>query len=180
MSPAAAIPRPGADEHLEYYARYIDLVRGDVSEALDASLAELLALVQGLDEATALRRYAPGKWSVKEVLGHLADGERVFMYRALRIARADATPLAGFDENEWVPAGRFDRLPLAQLVAEVRAVRASTRSLVSTLDEDALARRGTANGATISARALVWITAGHMLHHAAVLRDRYGLGAPAR
>ena len=120
-------------------------------------------------------RYQPGKWSVKEVLGHITDGERVFSYRALRFARADQTPIPGFDETKWVPAGHFDRRSLQDLVAEYEAVRAATLALFASFDDEALLRRGKANDAEVSVRALAHIIAGHELHHVGLLRERYGL-----
>ena len=122
-----------------------------------------------------MHRYAPGKWSVKEVVGHMIDGERVFSYRALRVARADTTPLPGFDENAWVPAAHFDRRPMPDLVADYQTVRAATVALFSSFEEEALVRMGTANDQPISVRALAHMIAGHELHHVAILRERYGL-----
>jgi hypothetical protein len=169
--------RPEADEHLPYYGKYIALVpAGDLAEILAAQQAATQRLLAPLGEARAGHRYAPGKWSIKEVVGHLADAERVFCYRALRFARADESPLTGFDENVYVPAGGFDRRTLASLLAEYAAVRAASLALVTSLDEAAWLRRGTANGAVVSVRALACIIAGHELHHVALLRERYGLG----
>ena len=128
-----------------------------------------------LSEARALHRYAPGKWSVKEVLGHLCDTERIYAYRALRFARNDATPLPGFEEDDYVPAGRFDARPLRDLLDEWQAVRSATLALYRGLDGDALLRRGVANGNLISVRAMAWLAAGHALHHLGVLRERYGV-----
>ena len=171
---APRIPRPGAGEHDPYYSKYIELVPGDDAfPPLERQLDASLALLAPLDEARALHRYAPGKWSVKEVVGHLADCERVFAYRALRFARADATPLPGFDENAYVPAGRFDRLPLAELLDDWRAVRAASIRLFRGLDDEALTRRGLANDSPITPRAVAWIMCGHELHHRALLRERY-------
>jgi len=113
---------------------------------------------------------------VKEVVGHLSDSERVFAYRALRMGRADTTPLAGFDENAYTPAGRFDARPLADILREYESVRAASLALFGGLDEEALLRRGTANGKEISVRALAWIIAGHELHHRRLLVERYGIG----
>jgi hypothetical protein len=136
--------------------------------------------MEPLDDAAARSRYAAGKWSVKEVLGHLTDAERIFAYRLMRIARRDATPLPGFDENAYVPAGEFDARPLDSLVGEFGALRLSTIELVEGLPSDAWARRGQASGASITARALAYIIVGHVAHHARVLRERYELSpAPA-
>jgi len=169
------IPKPQPEEHAEYYAKYIKLVGDDALGALRAQSASTPRLLSGLSDAQAMHRYAPGKWSVKEVVGHLLDGERVFGYRALRIARADATPMPGFDENAWVPAAHFDRRPMPDLVADYQTVRAATVALFSSFDEEALTRVGTANDNPFSVRALAHIIAGHELHHVGLLRDRYGL-----
>lgn len=176
MITALAIARPGADEHLPYYGRYIQLVPGDDAMATLATHIDGWApSLRKLTEAQALHRYAPGKWSVKETLGHVCDGERVFAYRALRFARADVTGLPGFDENAWVPHSGADRRPIGDLVDELRAVRAATLALYRSFDAGMLLRRGEANGASISVRALAWICAGHALHHHTLLRERYGL-----
>lgn len=176
MPATISIPRPATDEHDPYYSKYIVLVQGDdVLPDLRAQLAEMDPLLRGISEARALHRYAPGKWSVKEVLVHVSDCERVFAHRALRFARADTTPLPGFDENAWVPATNADRRPIAEIVDELRAVRAASLALFGSLDAEALARRGEANGKSISVRALAWIIAGHTRHHATLLRERYGL-----
>ena len=169
------ITKPQPEEHAEYYAKYIKLVGDDALGALRAQSASTPRLLSGLSEAQAMHRYAPGKWSVKEVVGHLIDGERVFGYRALRVARADTTPLPGFDENAWVPAAHFDSRPMPDLVADYQTVRAATVALFSSFDEEALVRMGTANDQPISVRALAHMIAGHELHHVAILRERYGL-----
>ena len=170
--------RPGPDEFNPFYAPYIARVpAGDLTEILAVQQLALRRLLAHVDEAGALRRYAPGKWSVKEVLGHIADAERVFAYRALRFARADATPLSSFDENAWVPAGGFDRRGIEALAGELAAVRAGTIALFASLDEAAWLRQGTASGNPVSVRALGCIIAGHELHHVAILRERYGVGA---
>ena len=169
------IPKPEPDEHLPYYGKYIALVGDDAMAALRSQAATTPRLLSGVNESRALFRYAPGKWSVKEVLGHVIDGERVFGHRALRFAREDRTPLPGFDENTWVPAARFDSRPLADLVADYVAVRTATLALFSSFDEATLLRRGIANGAEVSVRALAHIIAGHELHHVSLLRERYAL-----
>jgi hypothetical protein len=172
----SAITLPAADEHAPYYARYISQIPpGDVMAALEAQAITTAKLLAATPEAKGSHRYAEGKWSVKEVVGHLIDGERIFAYRALRFGRADATDLPGFDENHYVPAGKFDRRPLADLAAEFAAVRVTTLALYRGFDAEALARRGTANGQPVSVRALAAIIAGHEIHHVGLLRDRYGL-----
>jgi len=171
---AAAIPRPVAAEYAPYYGRYIDKVPdGDLLRTLEDQGRETQAVLAGLSEAKALHRYAPGKWSVKEVIGHVTDTERVFSYRALRFARGDATALPGFDENAWVPAGSFDARSLADLAAELDAVRRATLALFRGLDAAALARRGTASDNAVSVRAIALIIAGHERHHVALLHERY-------
>lgn len=170
--------RPEPDEYVPYYASYIRRVpEGNLPQILERQHTETRALLSSLDDTRALHRYAFGKWSIKEVLGHIADGERVFAYRALWFARGDETPLPGFEENAWVPAGGFDARSLASLVHELGAVRHASVALLSSLDEAAWSARGTANGHPVSVRALAAIMAGHELHHVALLRERYGVGA---
>lgn len=166
--------RPAPGDLPEFYARYAARVPdGDIGAILARQLPDTIALVEGLPDDRALHRYAPGKWSVKEVLGHLADAERVFAYRLLRFARGDDTPLPGFDENVYVPAGCFDARPLADLIEELRAVRAGTVALVRGLPPGALDRGGTASGVALTARAAAWVIAGHELHHRHILQERY-------
>jgi hypothetical protein len=172
------ITRPGRDEADSYYDRYINKVSDEnLGDQLTHQLRELEQLFEDVTDRAALSRYAPGKWSIKEILGHLADTERIFMHRLLRIARGDSTPLPGFDENAYVPAGRFDERPLPMLLAELRAVRLSTTALIEGLPDDSWAHRGVANNQPISARALAFIIVGHWAHHLGVLRERYGLGS---
>jgi uncharacterized damage-inducible protein DinB len=177
MSPLS-LPRPGTDESAPFYHGYIDKVPGEqIGEYLASQLGEVGRLLAPIDDAAARFRYAPEKWSVKEVLGHLCDSERIFAYRVLRIGRADTTPLPGFDENAYVPPAGFDTRPLAELLREFQAVRASTIALVEGLPPEAWQRRGQASGKSISTRALAYIMVGHVTHHLAVLRDRYRLSS---
>ncbi len=170
----ATIPRPDATEYAPFYGTYVGRVPdGDLLELLERQRRETQNLLAGLSDTQALHRYAPGKWSIKEVVGHLMDSERVFCYRALRFARADEKPLQGFDEKAWVPAGSFDARPLADLAAELDAVRRATIALFRGFDAAALARKGTANNNEVTVRALAWIVAGHERHHVAILRERY-------
>jgi hypothetical protein len=174
---AVAISRPATGEFNPYYGKYIDKVPGDDAlPALESQIGQTLALLGSLDDTRALHRYADGKWSVKEVVGHITDAERVFSYRALRFGRADRTPLPGFDEGIYVPAGRFDSRPIRDLTSGLRAVREASLDLFRSLDAEALGRSGVASDSPVSVRALAWIIAGHELHHAALLRERYGLG----
>ena len=170
----AAIPRPDAAEYDAYYAGYVDRVPdGDLLKILEDQRRETQLLLAGLSDAKALHRYAPGKWSVKEVIGHVSDTERVFCYRALRFARGDRTPLAGFDEKAYAPAGNFDARQLGDLAAELEAVRRASIAFFRSCDAAALERRGTANNKEISVRALAYVIAGHERHHLAILRERY-------
>lgn len=172
----APVPTPAPDEYAPFYAGYVAAVAGeDVRALLARQLPALDAACAALSEEGALHRYAPGKWSIKEVVGHLADTERVFSYRALRVARGDATPLPGFDENAFVAAAGSDRRPLGELLDELRLVRASTLALLDGVQAEAWERRGTASGAEVSLRALAHIMAGHVEHHFGILGERYGL-----
>jgi hypothetical protein len=166
--------RPKADEYAEYYGRYIEHVPpGDVMQGLETQLADTLALVRGMPESRGEHRYAPGKWTIKEVLGHLADSERVFAYRLMRIARADATPLPGFEQDDYVRNGGFSGRTLADLAQELDFVRRANLVLLASLGDEAMALRGTASNHPVSARALVYIIAGHERHHVKILRSRY-------
>jgi hypothetical protein len=174
MTATLLIPRPGPTEHAPYYARYIGRVPdGDLIALLRDQVIETSALLRGVSDDRANFAYAPGKWTIKEVVGHISDVERVMAYRALRFARKDATPLPGFDENAWGPAGEFGARTLGDLVEELQVVRAATIQLAKHLSQEALARVGTANGTPTSVRALLYIIAGHERHHAELLRERY-------
>ena len=174
VATAPPIARPREDEYVPYYGKYIALVPdGDLVETLRTQIGETLSLLRSIREERASHRYAPGKWSIKEVVGHLADVERIMGYRALRIARGDAPPLPGFDENAYVPAANFDARSLASLARELEAVRNATVAFLETLEPEAAARRGSAHNARISARALAYIIAGHERHHVGILRERY-------
>lgn len=177
MSPALN-QRPAPREYFEHpaYDTYIAGVPdGDLLATLTAQMKETGAVLGRTSGERAGFRYAPGKWTVREVAGHVADAERVFSYRALRFSRGDATPLPGFDENLWVPHSGADRRPLPELAAELAAVRQATLALLGSLDDEAVGRSGSANGRIITVRALGWIIAGHERHHLRILRDRYGL-----
>lgn len=166
--------RPDSTEHAPYFAKYISLVPdGEIIATLGKQIESTLGLLGGLSEAQGELRYAPGKWSVKEVIGHLIDAERIFAYRALRFARNDQRPLAGFDENDFVANAGFGARRLADLAEEFECVRRSSLYLFRHLDDEAWSRRGVANDNEIGVRALAWITAGHELHHLEILRSRY-------
>jgi hypothetical protein len=175
-SQAIAIGRPQADEHNPYYSRYIDLVpQSDVLGTLAQQIKATLAVLKGVSDEKANYSYAPDKWTVKEVVGHMIDTERVFAYRALRVARNDQTPMPGFEQDDYVRFGPFAKSRLSDLADEFSAVRQSNVLLLSQLDEQAWKRRGTANNSPISVRALAYIMAGHELHHRAILKEKYGL-----
>jgi len=166
--------RPGADEYAPYYATYVESVPpGEILEILKKGIEETSALLAELGESRGDHRYAPGKWTVKEVVGHLMDAERVFAYRLLRIARADQTALAGFDHDEYVRVAHFERRSLADMAEEFRLLRASNVKLFAGLGSEELLRRGTASDKPVSVRALLAILAGHEIHHRGVLRERY-------
>lgn len=170
------LTRPAEGEYAPFYAGYIaKSPAGDLTAHLAAQRDETRRMLGGLDDSTAGHRYEPGKWSIKEVIGHLIDSERVIAYRLLRIARGDSTPLPGFDQDAYVPMGRFDRRSMQDLLEEFSAVRDATIRLLRSLDREALDRRGIANGNPISAKAIVFIIAGHERHHVEVLQERYGL-----
>jgi hypothetical protein len=172
------VGRPEPDEIPSHYLGYIRRVtESDPVIVLAAQIEQTMALLHGLSDADAMYRYAHGKWSVKEVVGHLADVERIMAYRALRIARGDQTPLPSFDENAYVPTAKFDARSLVDLSGELRTVRAATLALLRTFDTDAWRRRGTASGTPVSVRALAYMIPGHERHHLEILKTRYGVGA---
>lgn len=168
------LQRPEASEYAPHFERYVSLVpAGDILVTFGTQLEETLTLIGGLSESQGEKRYAPGKWSIKEVLGHIIDAERTFAYRALRFARNDLVPLPGFDQNEYVSHATFDRWPLRELAAEFGHVRHSNILFFRHLDDDAWQRRGAASGHEVSVRGLAYIIAGHAAHHVRILRERY-------
>jgi uncharacterized damage-inducible protein DinB len=173
---------PLPDEFDSFYAGYISRV-ANVPSPVDELVAQrerLLNALSPLTDAQAGYRYAEGKWSIKELVGHLADAERIFAYRLLRVGRGDETPLPGFEENDYVRSAGSDRRPFGELLDEWAATRDATTALARGMPEQAWERRGTANGAAISARALLYIILGHVEHHRSVLEERYGLAPPSR
>jgi hypothetical protein len=154
------VTRPSPSEYAPYYGKYIELVPdGPIVDVLRSQMSETLKLLRSIPEAKGSHAYAPGKWTIKEVVGHVTDGERVFSYRALRFARADATALPGFDENQYTPNGEIVRRP--------------TAALFEGLPKDAATRMGTASNNPVSVQALAYIIAGHERHHVKLLRERY-------
>jgi len=171
---ATAFSRPQSGEYAPYHDRYISLVQGnDILATLDDQRRQTVLLLSGRTEADGDLRYAPDKWTLKEVLGHLNDTERIMAYRALRIARADTTPIEGFEQDDYVRNGPFARRPLADLIEDYIAVRRATVSLFRNLDEPAWTRRGVANQNEITVRALAYTIAGHELHHRRILEEKY-------
>ena len=175
VSPAAlTIARPEPGEYQSYYDRYISLISGnDILGTLDAQRRQMMLLLSCRDEAEGDFRYAPDKWSAKEVLGHVCDAERIFAYRALRISRGDQTPIEGFEQDDYVKNGPFGRAPLAEVIDDYIAVRRASLTLLRNLDEPAWSRRGIANKNEISVRAVAYLMAGHELHHLRILETKY-------
>jgi hypothetical protein len=162
------------DEYAPYYETYISLVpEGDVVGILSRQLDETLALLRNVPATREDFRYEDGKWSIKEIVGHITDAERIFAYRALCVARGDRSPLPGMDQDEYMRGANFASRRLGDLSAEFEYVRRSTLSLLRHLDEEAWLRRGIANDKEVSVRALAYILAGHEAHHVKVLRERY-------
>jgi len=175
MGVGFAVPRPGADEHAEVFTAEIALVPDvpDFAAMLAGQLEVTKALVATFGESHAGLRYAPGKWSVRETIGHLADCERVLGYRMLRALRGDATPLSSFDQNAYTESARFERRPIADVMDEFAAVRAVTTALIRGADADGFAFRVPVGKGSITARALAYLIAGHERHHQQLLRERY-------
>lgn len=166
--------RPEAGEFAEYYGPYIAKVPGtDVQGVLESERLQMLRLFAGRSERDGNFRFAPGKWTIKEILGHVTDAERIFTYRALRIARGDQTPLASFEQDDYVKNGGFASRTLADLVEEFGAVRGASVALFRSFDDDAWSRRGVANQEEVTARALGFIVAGHQIHHRVILEEQY-------
>lgn len=173
-STATASLRPQPGEYAPHFDCYISLVlSNDVLAALDEQRRQMLLLLSGRTEADGEIRYAPGKWSLKEILGHINDGERILSYRALRIARGDATPIEGYEQDDYVRNGPFGQRPLSDLVEDYIAVRRATVSLFRNLHEAAWVRRGVAAGNEVTVRALAYIIAGHELHHRRIIEEKY-------
>ncbi|CAM3687892.1 DinB family protein [Cohnella lubricantis] len=166
--------RPDKDEYAGHFSDYIELVPdGDILHLLERQQREMVSLLDELTEEQGYYRYAPDKWCLKEVIGHVTDNERIMSYRLLRIARGDTTPLPGYNQDVLVPGGNFDLFQLPQLVEDYIAVRKATLTLLRGLTDEAWLRTGTASEHSISARALAYVIAGHELHHMRIIRERY-------
>lgn len=172
-APTATRPRP--EEHHPYYGAYIALVKdGPIIPRLAAQSETLRDLLAGLAPDGGAFRYAPGKWTVRQVLGHLVDTERVFGMRATCIARGESASLPGYEQDDYVTEGAFETRPVESLVREFDLLRAANLEMFSALPAEHWLRVGTANGSAVSVRALAWILVGHLEHHMAVLSERYG------
>lgn len=166
--------RPVEGEYAPFYAGYIaNVPDGDIVATLAHTADGASELLGGVSDEVAELAYAPGKWTLKEVVQHCADAERIFAYRALRIGRADTTDLAGWDEQAYMEPARANERTLLSLTDELRSTREATLSLLEGLPEDAWPRRGRANGMEVTVRGIAWITAGHLLHHLGIVRERY-------
>jgi hypothetical protein len=170
----STLPRPTTGDAAPYYFTYIDQVaEGDVLATLAGGVAETRRLLAGLDPEQEHHRYEPGKWSIREVIGHVVDAERVFGYRAFHVARGDASPLPGMDQDDYAATCGADRRPLAELLDELDLLRRGHLALFLGLDTEAWERTGTASGHAFRARALPFILAGHEIHHRRILAERY-------
>jgi hypothetical protein len=166
--------KPEANEYGPYYEKYISLVpETDIRDAFAAQPAELRSVISGLSEDKGSYTYAAGKWTIKEVLSHLIDGERIFAYRMLRISRGDETPIEGFEQDGYIENSNANNRSFADLLEEFDLNRRGNVLLLNNLDEAALKRMGTASGLPISTRALANISIGHVRHHVNILNDRY-------
>jgi DinB superfamily len=173
-APRPARVRPQEGEFAPFYANYISQVPGDDALAvLESQRLQMAQLFAARSERDGSFRYAPGKWTVKEVLGHINDAERIFTYRALRIGRGDRIPLPGFEQEDYVRNGAFADRPLADLADEFAAIRAASILLFRSLPDEAWERKGIASEKEVSVRALAFITAGHQIHHRRILEERY-------
>lgn len=172
--------RPLEGEYAEHFVRYVSLVEEhDILPVLNAQASTIHDALSGLSDARAATRYAPGKWSVREVLGHVVDAEQVFGYRALALARGEHVSLPSFDENGYADAAGHDRVPIDELAEQFATLRRSHVLMLKHLDRDGWTRVGSVNEHPTSARAVAFIMAGHVRHHARILTDRYGVAVRA-
>ena len=169
------VGHPDASEYAPFYAGYVARVTEEPLVALESEARAMSGLLAGVTEAQAGHRYAAGKWTVRDVILHMADAERIMAYRALRIARGDQTSLPGFDENAYAVVAGAEGRALSDLVAELATVRAATLALFQGFDAEAWRRQGFANNVPVSVRALAHVIVGHQRHHAEGLRTRYGI-----
>jgi len=169
------IKRPDQSEFAPFYAGYIGKVPDSGPAPLLNEQIGQLERLRSLPEDKANHAYAEGKWTVKELIGHVADAERVFSYRLTRIARGDKTPLSGFDENAWAKTAPHGKRPIAAVIDEMIAIRRATLARVDSPEKWTISKVGVATNNSVSARAICWIMAGHTKHHLDILKERYGL-----
>lgn len=167
--------KPEHDEYAEYYNKYVSVVEGDVLSILESQPASLRAIFGDLPDDKGTYKYADGKWTLKEVLSHLIDGERFFAYRMLRISRGDKTPIEGFEQDDYIENSNANNRAFAKLLEEFDLQRRSNILFINNLSDEATKRLGTASGYTVSVRALVYIMAGHVTHHMNILKERYSV-----
>ncbi|GLH72122.1 hypothetical protein GETHLI_06240 [Geothrix limicola] len=168
------LTRPQPGEYSEGYAPYIAAApEGDPLALLQAQADEVAKLFAGISEAQGAYKYAPGKWSLKDLIQHLSDGERIFAYRCLRIGRGDTTPLPGWEENDYAATAQADARSLADLLADFQAARAATLTMFRGMPDAAWGNQGTTNNRSITARCIPYICLGHVAHHLTVIRERY-------
>jgi len=166
---------PTPDEYAEFYAGYVQraTARGDVLTALPKQIDEIKSALGGLTDEQALFRDAPREWSIKEIMGHLNDVERVFSYRLLRVSRNDATPLPGFEQEDYVREAGFDNHPLNELIQEFEYLRRANIPAINNMSDESALRVGVASGYPVSARALIYMLVGHVDHHMESLYEKY-------
>jgi len=167
------IPRPAPSEYAPAFEKYISLVEGDPLVFLERQTAAIKEQLGNIHEAQSMHRYAPGKWSIKELLGHVIDAERIFCYRLLCLARSETAPLPGFEEDDYVRAASFDQRSFADLSEEFMAVRLASMPLIHSLQPETASKSGIVNGRTITAAGQAYVLAGHAEHHLRILRERY-------
>ena len=168
--------RPDSTEFKSFYAGYVASVpEGDIVDVIRAEGKELAEALAKIPESKGSHRYAADKWTVKTLIGHMIDAERIFTYRALRIARGDSTPLPGFDENAFAETAGSDTRTVADLAAEMACVREATVRIFASFPDDVWSRRAVVNNGEITVRAIAYVATGHTKHHLAVLRERYGV-----
>ena len=168
------LTRPAPNEYADYYATYTSQVpEGDILELMDSELEATLELLASIPAERETYRYAPGKWSIREAVGHMIDTERNFASRALWFARMDAAPLPGMEQDEWAAASNANDRPLGELAAEFAAARRSHRAMFAGFDDEAATRSGIASGVSFTTRSFAWILVGHEIHHRSILQERY-------
>jgi len=167
--------RPSPKEYADYYERYISLVpKGNIIDILEDQQKSLMGFFSSIDEEKANYKYAENKWSVKEVLGHIIDGERIFAYRALRLSRGDSKPLTGFEQNSFIANSNYCNISFEKIIDEFFLLRASNILMFRNFSDEMWSRKGTVDDKNISVRAIAYLMAGHTEHHINVLKDHYG------